>query len=48
MKYLLKLTDGYFELVDKYTFDNHKFALADDGVSARYNFNEWVIVNDDG
>ena len=48
MKYLLKLANGYFELVDKYTFDNSKFALAEDGESPRYEPNDWVVVNDDG
>lgn len=52
MKYLLKLANGegngYFEEVTKHTFDNHKFALADDGVSPRYEFDDWVRVNEDG
>jgi len=52
MKYLLKLANGdgkgYFEMVDKYTFDNSKFALGEDGVSPRYELNDWVLVNDDG
>lgn len=52
MKYLLKLANGegkgYFELVNKYTYDNYKFALADDEISPRYELNDWVVVNDDG
>jgi hypothetical protein len=50
MRYFLKLADdnGYFEEVDKYTFDNHKFALSDDGQSARYLLNDHVRVNEDG
>ena len=50
MKYLLKLatTEGYFEQVDKFTFDNAKFALADSGDAPRYTENDFVIVDDDG
>lgn len=52
MKYLLKLASGegkgYFETVDKFAFDNHKFALADDGVSPRYEVNDWAVLGDDG
>jgi hypothetical protein len=51
MKYLLKLANGegkgYFEVATKYTFDNLKFAIADDGKSPRYEPNTWVIVNED-
>jgi hypothetical protein len=48
MRYLLKLKadDQYFELVDKWTFDNHKFAL-DDAGNPRYT-NDHVQLNDDG
>jgi hypothetical protein len=52
MKYLLKVANGdgkgYFELVNKYTYDNHKFALSDDGLSPRYELNDWVMVGEDG
>jgi hypothetical protein len=52
MKHLLKLASGdgkgYFEEVDQYTFNNSKFALADDGVSPRYEDGDFVIVDDDG
>jgi len=51
MKMLLKLASGgckgYFEEVDKYTFDNHGHALADDGVSPRYESSDYVLVNSD-
>lgn len=52
MKYLLKLASGegkgYFEMVNKYTYDNYKSALADDEINPRYEPNDWVVVNDDG
>lgn len=52
MKYLLKLANGdgkgWFEKVNKHTFDNYQYALADDGVSPRYEMNQWIMVNDDG
>ena len=52
VKFLLKLASGegkgYFEEVSKYTFDNYRSALADDGTSPRYLENNWVIVQEDG
>ncbi len=50
MRYFLKLVEGdqYFEEVDKYTFDNYKYALADNGNDPRYLLNNWVISKDDG
>jgi hypothetical protein len=49
MKYLLKLAtvEGYFEQVDKFTFDNAKFALAENGEGPRYT-DDSVVVTDDG
>lgn len=48
MRYFLKLADGdqYFEEVDKFTYDNYKFALSDGGNGPRYLFNNWAILND--
>lgn len=52
MKHLLKLATGegkgYFEEVDQYTFDNAKYALADDGITPRYEEGDFVLVDDDG
>lgn len=50
MRYFLKLADanGHFEEVDKWTFDNSKFALSDDGQSVRYLLNDCVVVNENG
>ena len=49
MRYFLKLatTDGNWEEITKYTFDNSRLAVADDEVSPRYTMNDFVIVNDD-
>lgn len=49
MRYFLKMAQSdLFDEVDKYTFDNHKYALADDGESPRYLPNSWMIAHDDG
>lgn len=49
-RYLLKLADGggYFEEVDKYTFDNSKSALAEDSDTPRYMDNACVVIKEDG
>jgi hypothetical protein len=49
MRFFLKLADadGFFEEVDKWTFENSKFALSDDGQSARY-LTDYAQVEEDG
>ena len=49
MRYFLKLADaqGYFEEVDKYTFDNYKSALNEKD-EPRYVLHNWVLVGEDG